>query len=94
MPDSSLFTYDKLGHMGIFMIQAYLFVSGIFFNKKIVTKSILWGLLISTLYGALIEIGQEYIPDRGMELGDLIANIAGSVIGVSIFYISIKLNWQ
>lgn len=94
IPDLDLFSYDKLGHLGIFLIQAYLFVSGIFFDKKNVTKSILWGLVLTIAYGAIIEVGQEFIPDRSMSLGDLIANCAGVVIGIGIFYTSYKLNWQ
>lgn len=94
MPEAKLFTYDKLGHTVIFLVQAYLFVSGIFFDKKNVTNSIVWGLLITVTYAALIEIGQEYIPDRGMELYDMIANCVGSVTGVTLFYISYKMNWQ
>lgn len=91
MPGTKLFTYDKLGHAAIFLIQAYLFVSAVYFDKKSVTKSLLWGVLIATGYGLLIEIGQEFIPDRGMEAGDLIANGLGSVAGVGIFYLRLKL---
>ncbi|QSE97499.1 VanZ family protein [Fulvivirga lutea] len=94
LPDVDLFSYDKLGHAGIFAIQAYLFVSGIYFDKKSVTFSVLVGLLITLVYGAGIEVAQEFIPDRGMEFMDLVANCAGSIIGISVFYISYKKNWQ
>lgn len=94
VPDLKIFTYDKLGHLGIFLIQAYFFVSGLYLDKKSVTKSILWGLLLTVIYGAIIEIGQGYVPDRAMDWQDLVANCTGSVLGIAIFYASIKLNWQ
>lgn len=97
IPDLELFSYDKLGHIGIFMIQAYFLVSGMNFDKKIkntVTKNILWGLLITEIYGAAVEVGQHFIPDRSMDIMDLLANSIGVILGGVIFYTSIKLNWQ
>ena len=94
LPDVNLFSYDKLGHAGIFAIQSYLFISGIYFDKKSVTFSIVIGLLLTMIYGASIEMAQEFIPDRGMDFFDLIANCTGCLIGISGFYLSYKKNWQ
>ena len=97
IPDLELFSYDKLGHMGIFMLQAYFLVSGINFDKKnknSVTKSLLLGLLITEIYGASVEVAQHFIPDRSMDIMDLLANSLGVILGGVIFYLSIKLNWK
>lgn len=95
LPSSTLFSYDKLGHVVIFLVLSYLFVSGLNENNPDKLKfNILLGIVITVIYGACIEISQSIIPERGMELYDLVANCSGSILGISMFYISIKKKWQ
>ncbi len=94
VPDYKLFSYDKLGHLAIFSILAFLMSSGIYAKNGQMSKSIQLSLLPVIIYGMLIEIIQDYIPGRSMELLDLLANSSGSILGISLFYISIKKNWQ
>lgn len=35
-------------------------------------------------YGALLELGQSYIPGREMSAYDLVANIAGVILGAAV----------
>lgn len=44
-------------------------------------------VLISAFYGLAIEVAQHFIPDRGMEWYDALANIIGSILGVAAFYL-------
>ncbi len=91
VPSYKIFTFDKLGHVTIFLVLAYLFVSGLHENNpEKYKRSISIGIVLTVLYGALIEYGQGYIPDRGMEMGDMIANCSGSILGISLFYLRIR----
>ncbi|TRX55574.1 VanZ family protein [Fulvivirga sp. M361] len=94
VPDIGLFDYDKLGHAGIFMVQSYLIIMGLYKVNPLKgnrLKYALSGLVIVVLYGFAIEYAQSFIPDRGMELYDAIANIIGSFFGVTLFYLHNKL---
>ncbi|HNP18151.1 MAG TPA: VanZ family protein [Fulvivirga sp.] len=94
VPNYKLFSYDHLGHLAIFSILAFLMSSGIYAQKQQMSKSIQLSLLPAIIYGMVIEVIQEYIPGRSMEWLDLLANCSGSILGISLFYISIKKNWQ
>ena len=50
-------------------------------------KSRLWTWVGATLFGLLMEIGQETIPgvNRSLELSDIIGNALGALIGVVMF---------
>lgn len=92
MPGIGLFDYDKLGHAGIFMIESYLLTMGLYQkNGTNLATFALIGAFLATAYGFLIEYAQSFIPDRGMELYDAIANIVGAIVGTGIFYLHNKL---
>ena len=92
LPSVELFTYDKLGHLVIFLVLSFLYVSGLYANKNGFKKSILIGLIATVLYGAAIEVLQDFIPDRSMDWKDLAANCSGSTIGIILFSITNKKN--
>ncbi len=94
VPDIGLFDYDKLGHAGIFLVQSYLLITGLYKRAGRGGKAFRYavtGSLIAIIYGFLIEFMQSFIPDRGMELYDAVANIIGSFLGVALFYLHNKL---
>jgi len=41
--------------------------------------------LATTLWGAIDEIHQAYVPGRNSDVGDLIADAAGAVVGAAIY---------
>jgi len=71
---------DKLGH-----IIAYTVLSlnaGMSFYE---TKKLFWSTsLVLVLYGALLEIGQHFIPGRSFSFADMGANALGVIIGIAI----------
>lgn len=76
---------DKLAHFGVFAILAFLMVRG--FSKQfsfsgLKSNPIFITLLISVVYGALIEYAQSFIPGRSIEFNDMLANGFGCVLGV------------
>ena len=85
LPSVDLFTYDKLGHLIIFLVLTFLYTAGLFKNKNSVVKSILLGLIVTIFYGAAIEVIQKFLPDRSMDWKDLAANCSGSLIGTIVF---------
>jgi len=87
VPDVSLFSYDKLGHAFVFFVHSAFVSKGVFEITGRRLFSIIVTLLISIAYGLSIEVAQYFIPDRGMEWFDAVANILGSFLGIGLFYI-------
>ena len=68
---------DKISHFiayGILMIHVGLLT----FPK---TKSFLLGIVLALSYGALIEVGQHFVPGRYMSGYDMLANAGGVFFG-------------
>jgi VanZ family protein len=65
---------DKLVHLSTFAILAFLLDSGWSTSPYSIKK---WGALL--FYGIAIEIAQHYIPNRGFEWMDWVADGAGLV---------------
>ena len=86
VPDITLFSYDKIGHAFVFFVFSWLLGKGLFRANGRLVAALVTTLLLSTLYGLGIEIAQNFIPDRGMEWFDAIANILGTILGLGLFY--------
>lgn len=81
---ASLLSIDKLVHFTLFFILTYLFAES--FNLQNTypyfrTNLIILCILISFLYGFILEGGQYFIPDRSFDPLDLLANTTGAVAG-------------
>jgi VanZ family protein len=91
LPSISLFQFDKLIHVIIFGVFAWLvlrtyFLSGALnnFNK---IKIYLCVGCATILFGITIEGIQDFIPDRSADRYDVIANTFGIILFQIIFYI-------
>lgn len=94
VPDVSLFDYDKLGHGFIFFVLSFLLIKGTYENLQTTSRAgnaVLIGVVTSAFYGFLIEIIQSFIPGRSMDVYDAVANVIGSILGLSLFYLLNKL---
>jgi VanZ family protein len=92
VPSYSLFSYDKLGHAGIFCIQAVLLMLTLRHHYEWKIKnSILISMAVTIVYGFIIEAIQGLIPDRSMDIYDAIANITGSFLAPLVFYLVNKV---
>jgi VanZ family protein len=88
VPSTTLFSYDKLGHGGIFFIQALLLMYSFYKAGSLSMKgSMWWGFGLTILYGLVIEFIQNLIPGRGMDVIDALANTSGSFLAIVVFYI-------
>jgi len=79
--------FDKYVHA--FMFGFFVWLWSRRFLSKLSTdevrKKALWIFLISCLYGAGMEFYQEYFTEREFDLGDIIADVAGSAIAYLVF---------
>ena len=89
-PTMKIFRYDKLIHIGLFLvfglfvyrainsiIQKYLFNWGIAFIS----------LSIVMLYGVLDEMHQGFVPGRSVDIWDAIADTIGGFSAMIIIYL-------
>jgi len=90
LPSSSLFRFDKLIHVVIFGVFAWLVLRAYFLSAKNNNGSKTNVYLIvgaaTILFGIAIEGLQQYIPDRGADRYDIIANTFGIIAAQVIFY--------
>jgi VanZ family protein len=87
-------SFDKIVHFFVFAVLTFLFILG--FSKQYTYlffryNAVLLAVLISTLYGIIIEIGQTFIPERGLEFSDILANSVGVFAGWFVFYLIYKI---
>ncbi len=72
---------DKITHAALFAVQAALWAWALAERDRRA-----WPALMGSVgFGALTELQQHFIPSRAMELGDFLANAAGTVIGLALF---------
>lgn len=70
---------DKVAHFGVFFVLA--FTLHLAFRPKV------WlGLLLLFMYGLLIEVAQSYVPGRGAEALDLVADMLGAATCYLLLY--------
>lgn len=86
----NLFSPDKLVHIAMFAILAFLLTFGL--KRQYPNKSarciFLWVLAISAIIAILTELLQWYLPiKRDGNVYDTIADIAGIFIGYAAFFV-------
>jgi VanZ family protein len=87
-------SFDKIAHFFVFAVLCFLFILG--FSKQYTFlyfryKAVPLAITISIAYGMAIEIGQTFIPERGLELSDMLANSLGVFAGWFVFYLIYKI---
>lgn len=78
IPDSKFFSYDKIGHFGMF--GGWTFFLGLYMivYKQKAHISLILLMLVGILFGAFIEVMQHTLPSsRTASWDDLIANSLG-----------------
>jgi VanZ family protein len=72
--------FDKWVHIGFFTVLLFLWNWAFRLNKR---GDFYLILLLAILYGFLIEVVQHYlIINRSFDLGDLVADTIGSLVGL------------
>lgn len=97
LPETSLWdeliSFDKVVHFFLFSVLVLLAIIG--FTKqytfdKVRAKAVPYALILGIVYGILIEITQQAVPGRYMELMDVVANTIGCFMGYGMFYLIYK----
>ena len=97
VPDTDIWIIsglDKIVHFGIFAVLVLLMVVG--FSKqysfwKLKQYPVKYSLILGMIYGTIIEISQGLVPERFVEIEDLIANLFGCIGGTGLFYLIYKI---
>ena len=72
--------FDKLLHFVIFGILSVFILAGCVQERKIpLLQAAVISLFITSIYGALDEWHQSFIPERAVELADWLADTTGSL---------------
>lgn len=72
---------DKVGHLAAYTLLAILLCLG----ARAWGLSPVWVLVLGILYGVSDEFHQSFVPGRSAELGDLIADSLGVLLGTFLF---------
>lgn len=96
LPVESIPTFaisDKIHHLvAYFILSALLYLTLIYQRKSktLFTNAPLATILLASIYGALDEIHQIFVPGRFADILDWLANFAGTLLGVLLISYLIK----
>ena len=80
----SKISFDKWVHIGIFSVLLFLWCRALIVNRR---RTYIILILISILYGFLIEVMQDrFVINRSYDMGDVAADFIGSILGVVVWY--------
>ena len=93
LPQSNVFTeiyFDKWAHVGLFAGLVFLWRSAFDWNIKTYEA---WIFMLSVLYGFVVElIQQNLVANRSFDMYDLMADTAGVVLGLLVWWRVYKKN--
>ncbi len=80
--------FDKFAHFFFFTVLTLLMVIG--FSKQYSYRylrehPVASSIVITLLYGLIIEVVQIMVPGRMIEYLDMLANISGTIMGLIVF---------
>lgn len=84
---------DKIKHFVAYLVLSLLLTLALHFQKRwkqLSERSSLASIVLISIYGALDEIHQIFIPNRGAEFLDWVADLGGAVVGSLIIFYFIK----
>jgi len=79
---------DKTIHCLIYLVLMFIWNNYFYFsnNEVVVKKIVVIVLVLSLVYGIIIEIIQEqFVQNRGADVFDILANMIGAILGIFIF---------
>lgn len=95
-----LFSYDKFGHMLVFIVWTALYWFVLDSSKKFTQRQIyVRSAVVSIVFGGIIEILQLLLPIyRSAELYDFVADVVGTLLALTVIvpvskYLGKKISW-
>lgn len=93
LPDVNFFEPDKLAHMFVYGVLAFLILWGFSKSQTVSKKMLQWTAFGCSLYGFVLECVQYFLcTGRYFENLDNLANIIGAILGVLIFHFLNRTN--
>ncbi|NTU42507.1 MAG: VanZ family protein [Nitrospirales bacterium] len=74
---------DKVLHCAGYAFLGFLLGNALYTRAR--EKTIIIGLIVATLYGLTDEIHQSFVPGRDASVYDLMADSAGSFVGLLLY---------
>ena len=84
---------DKLEHFFVFAVLSFLWgrTGTLDKEKRIIPGRLKTNVLaFSVVFPIVAEFVQKMVPNRAFDLGDILANLIGSAIGLIVFFILYK----
>ena len=75
---------DKIVHF-VFYGMTSIFLFRHFIKKAPPIRSFYMSVAIASMYGALMEVVQYFLPHRSFSLGDMAANTLGAFLGCVLY---------
>lgn len=86
---------DKVAHFIMFIPFTFLMIVG--FRKQTVYRltrlyAVKKAIVIGISFGLLIEVIQFFLPYRGIEFVDIVADVCGVFMGYTFYWLIYKMN--
>jgi VanZ family protein len=90
LPEWDIISFDSFVHATIFGLLVFLMANSfarkkskdLFFNYPIVTS-----VIISIIFGILIEFFQPFVPGRTFSYQDMLSDSVGAILGIIALYV-------
>lgn len=82
LPDSTLWSFDKLVHLVIFGGFGLLWVQAL---NQPMRQRVVWVLIAGLIFAGATEFIQGLVPGRSSELLDAAADVGGLVLGIGLY---------
>lgn len=84
---------DKIVHAGLYFVLAALLLYGFHRAGRLRKTTIAAAIILSILYGALMELAQQHLfTNRSFEWADILANAVGAVASLMILNLFFNKN--
>lgn len=78
----------SLAHVAAFGVLGCLVALALAPGRELSPRRALLAIVLATLYGALDEVHQAFVPDRTAQLEDLVLDAAGVIAGVTVVWLA------
>jgi len=73
---------DKIFHGSEYLVLSMLTLRSLAASRGLNGRTVLLAMAVCTVFGILDELHQSFVPGRDCNAGDMLADIAGSALGI------------
>lgn len=78
-----LLSQDKLLHMAAYAVLGALVLGAIHRTRLGLARAVGVAVLVATVYGAIDEWHQSFVPNRSAQVADVVADALGALVGAA-----------